>query len=934
MATNWCIDLISGSATNGGDSWAVDFTSTDGVANGTTTFTSATGGFTGKENRWIYIDGKAVRKKIVTVNSDTSVVLNSTVTAGSGLTFRLGGACLKSADFYTSITESVDTIRIVKSTDKVSIGNATYTQWDKTVTLATARTATILPWVGFPWVASANITAAPGAGGKSGTINGATINFTPASGFATGKMAYTPLYKQFSGGVASQKGTQTSYPPENAAGGAYNETWSDAAGTALPNWWKYDFGAGVQKTITRYAITVDNLAYSPYSWQFQGSNDDTNWTDLDVRATTTMTITVPNWYTCNTATGAYRYYRVYITDNQGTGTTVQIKKIVYYDGVLDLSSFEQFHCWYSIGSNVAAGVYQIKLCSDETGDTAVDTLDVPALSSVSNAVVMSIDKASALGSAIQSIALYAVTDPGTAVPRLSGLIATQASGTSTRIDYNTIFYVSDGTHNIAFNASTIDGTTLYMDDGNAGTGYVTNNVCYVGDSGTFTTYAITPLILSTTSILSNAANGLTISGGWNKTTGLQDGETYLANTYWSGTPIISTTATSLNVSNIGLGRGYVSSGFGSNSTVSFLPCCGGNITMTGDSVTLTCDSIVSGYVGYTGVLGTVTVGAIAPVAISACYTTNGVNGVTFNIGRIGSPTTGLSTIALCIGTYAWGNTYNFNEDICFNGDVLQNTHGNTLNFNNGATVTKRGTNAYGFSSSLNNAHLNVINNLDMTYSGTGSNPTFCYCYSNPTLGAVFNNLKIRGFTKLFTFYGTYPPRQVLIRGLDSDGLEQSWSEFPQPYGVCTDRVSIENFGLDPNDTRVVSNQGTISTNATTRHTASGVSWKISPKVTTCIEVNPLSLNIAELYMSSGITYTVTCYVYRTSTNVNAKLICKGGQLSNYVDIYETAHGSAEGWEQLSIEITPTVTGVKVITLDVWGGTTDSVYVDDMSVSGA
>jgi uncharacterized protein YchJ len=65
MATTWMIDPVSGSTTNGGDSWAVTFTSTDGVANGTTTFTSATGGFTSKEDRWIYIDGKNVRRKIV-----------------------------------------------------------------------------------------------------------------------------------------------------------------------------------------------------------------------------------------------------------------------------------------------------------------------------------------------------------------------------------------------------------------------------------------------------------------------------------------------------------------------------------------------------------------------------------------------------------------------------------------------------------------------------------------------------------------------------------------------------------------------------------------------------------------------------------------------------------------------------------------------------
>ena len=65
-------------------------TAADGVANGTTTFTSATGGFaSGDVGLPINIEGRGVYQ-IVTYNSATSVVLSASITTGTGLTWRVG----------------------------------------------------------------------------------------------------------------------------------------------------------------------------------------------------------------------------------------------------------------------------------------------------------------------------------------------------------------------------------------------------------------------------------------------------------------------------------------------------------------------------------------------------------------------------------------------------------------------------------------------------------------------------------------------------------------------------------------------------------------------------------------------------------------------------------------------------------------------------
>jgi len=82
----------------------------DGVANGTTTFTSATGNFqAGHIGQAIRITGKAGPFTIVSINSLTSVILSGSPTAGSSLTYDIGPESpynIASVDSNTQITLS------------------------------------------------------------------------------------------------------------------------------------------------------------------------------------------------------------------------------------------------------------------------------------------------------------------------------------------------------------------------------------------------------------------------------------------------------------------------------------------------------------------------------------------------------------------------------------------------------------------------------------------------------------------------------------------------------------------------------------------------------------------------------------------------------------------------------------------------------------
>lgn len=84
----------TGSDNNGGSSngTAPDRTGTDGVTAGTTTFTAASGAFTADDvNKLINIVTKG-RYRIVGFTNSTTVTLSGSPSAGSGLTWNLGGA--------------------------------------------------------------------------------------------------------------------------------------------------------------------------------------------------------------------------------------------------------------------------------------------------------------------------------------------------------------------------------------------------------------------------------------------------------------------------------------------------------------------------------------------------------------------------------------------------------------------------------------------------------------------------------------------------------------------------------------------------------------------------------------------------------------------------------------------------------------------------
>lgn len=165
-------------------------------------------------------------------------------------------------------------------------------------------------------------------GGSVTTFGGFTVHQF-ARTFLPDAAPYMSGASEPAGHVATSSQEQALYPAWdlfaewNTAeiAGGYSG-WVTSSG-GVPQWAKRRF-TGVQRRWTQYRIMGQAPPWSTptatlLSWIIQGSNDDTNWTDLDTRGP------VPAWaasevraYTIANP-GFYEYYRLYVTANGGAG---------------------------------------------------------------------------------------------------------------------------------------------------------------------------------------------------------------------------------------------------------------------------------------------------------------------------------------------------------------------------------------------------------------------------------------------------------------------------------------------------------------------------------------------------------------------------------------------------------------------------------------
>lgn len=255
--------------------------------------------------------------------------------------------------------------------------------------------------------------------------------------------------------------------------------------------------------------------------------------------TTAVTQTVSNCETAWTASANVTATAAATRRRQGTNAASLVVAtgfttgIIAYSatGTLDLSGYQQASFWIYTTAAVAANALVLDFCSDTVGAVPVDSFTIPFATPAGAWWPVTINKGSALGASIQSVALRAATDPGGVTIWLDNIIACKAPSAADSLTHNSMISKNIGTEPWWFPVMNIDGTTVTLNGSwsavNQGAGWD-----YPGTTATTTTYKRESIFAdvgtSTVNDSGTLNNPITFSGGWNRTDmSTQTGETWV-----------------------------------------------------------------------------------------------------------------------------------------------------------------------------------------------------------------------------------------------------------------------------------------------------------------------------------------------------------------------------------------------------------------------
>lgn len=161
----------------------------------------------------------------------------------------------------------------------------------------------------------------------------------------------------------------------------------------------------------------------------------------------------------------------------------------------DFSAYKQISFLIRTSAALASGVLTLSLCSDNAGVTAVNTVTIPAITSGQWTAVV-VDTGGALGSAIQSVAINALSDPGSITVFLDNIIACKDSTAADSLTHYSLIGKNTGTEPwMAIDS--INGTTIKLAGGYQSTASRSGmQPYYYGTTDTVTLYKREPIILT------------------------------------------------------------------------------------------------------------------------------------------------------------------------------------------------------------------------------------------------------------------------------------------------------------------------------------------------------------------------------------------------------------------------------------------------------
>jgi hypothetical protein len=643
------------------------------------------------------------------------------------------------------------------------------------------------------------------------------------------------------------------------------------APTSLGNgtWSKSVLAAGKKVTLaTAQTAAIDNC--------------DAGWTIGPYTPLVTQTVTTSR---SKEGTGCLR---VVIPGNYWNYTTDPQMAMYKSLTSADLSAYQQL-CFWVYNYNGSLDI-SICLCSDTSGSVIVNQFDLPANIVTNTWTPVVIDYGSALGSAIQSVAIYKRTRTYAGEDfYIDNVFVCKAPSSSTCLSLKSVISKNSSAYGGSegwYPIKAINGTAVYLEDGLTYVGQDQKGEdpnyewwrCYSGTTETVTTYVrqpVTPSGSMNSTEAGTAGSLIQYQGGFDPATDIQDGETFI------GDMGLGAVHDYILMNRINVVRGSVTVS-GNFCDVSMQTVAKGQVAVTGHKNDIEITNIING----SGLYVTGRRNAITCTTVSNGYSANmTVYGRLNKITATNCDNSYQSNVSL--SSRARENRFYITNckdgryyGVVFYADAYDNWF-------------------YDMVTSGNDSGVNDVyrSQAVLLYLGTSASPGRNF-FVNPTFGETYS------------FYNPY--------GLFADYVENS--------------IAILKYGGDVNDNRTYTDGGEIKSQVAVRHTAADVAWQILPTKTTRNETYPLTMLLRRVALNSGSLVTVNCYFRRSNTGITGRLICRGGQIPGVdADVYSDLSVAADTWDQLSLSFTPSAAGVIELEAQVWGGTTYSVFVDDIEV---
>lgn len=326
-----------------------------------------------------------------------------------------------------------------------------------------------------------------------GSDNQYTVTFTPTDDYSTGanQINYIISDASTTGSELTEGGTSLASGenlPNEGKDKAFdndsNTKWLVFTSTGTLG---YDFSGSSTNVVNKYRLTSanDEPTRDPKNWQFQGSNNGTDWTTLDTRTGETFGSRFETKEYTFSNTTPYQMYRLNITLNNGWNGIIQLAELsMYNDGAILTSgtstSGQQKTTSTVTDSTLTDGATRYVILCDQSSACASFSFTVakgtpPTVSTLSSSNLTPFAatlnaQANPIGVATTGYFRYWTSDPGSCTDS-GGTRAPSSSGTSLGSGNSPVGYSQNIT-------GLTPGTTYYYcaiaDNGSKGYGTISN----------------------------------------------------------------------------------------------------------------------------------------------------------------------------------------------------------------------------------------------------------------------------------------------------------------------------------------------------------------------------------------------------------------------------------------------------------------------------